>query len=587
MRGFITQGVILALAVLAIGGSFIAYTRAPQETDEDVGALRVFNIEQGGTGTSTSPALNKLLIGNADGDYIFIDKSDLTGSVSGDGVSNWLYQFGRLSPSTTVGIAIFASSTIGGGTGATGLTVLGNSTTTGILVVQGTGTSTLAGDLKLTGANSHVMSHGIYALDSAGLHIHSSNGTEIAALGAGGGSNATFYGGLNIDGTTRLATALNGLALLTSGTVSAAVADTDYQVPLTFGDGLTRTVNDVDVDTTQNISTLSNLTSNGFVKTSGGTGALSVDTTTYESGLTAGDGLTRTANDFDFDGGATPAGDLGGTWASPSVTDDSHAHTGTTLSGIDISSDTNLTADGTEIILTGDALSLGTSLSFLYGSTTALSGTNLNFTFSSTSQASTTGLTASRAHLTNATSSISFFSALGTFTNTIVTTLATFLNVTITGLLDLGGGVLEIPNGSAPTVDSIGELALDSTSNQLVLYGTAKKVYGDGNIYRTFTYATSTTWTGTTTLPIGVAYVAETWNGVRCFTDVGTVNVDFGDGTNYMNATTSKALNPAPVHTLSSNNTFTAGETRYIRMGTAASSPTRLSCTASISLTSD
>jgi hypothetical protein len=37
--------------------------------------------------------------------------------------------------------------------------------------------------------------------------------------------------------------------------------------------------------------------------------------TTY----TAGDALTLTANDFDFDGGASPGGELGGTWASPTV----------------------------------------------------------------------------------------------------------------------------------------------------------------------------------------------------------------------------------------------------------------------------
>jgi hypothetical protein len=79
---------------------------------------------------------------------------------------------------------------------------------------------------------------------------------------------------------------------------------------------------------------------------------------------TAGDALTLTGEDFDFDGGASPAGALGGTWASPTVDDDGHAHTGATLSGIDISADTNLTADGTEIVLTDDALSLGNSLTF-------------------------------------------------------------------------------------------------------------------------------------------------------------------------------------------------------------------------------
>ena len=49
-----------------------------------------------------------------------------------------------------------------------------------------------------------------------------------------------------------------------------------------------------------NILRLDNLASAGFVKTSA-IGTLSVDTTTYESGLTAGDGLTRTSNDFDCD----------------------------------------------------------------------------------------------------------------------------------------------------------------------------------------------------------------------------------------------------------------------------------------------
>lgn len=48
-----------------------------------------------------------------------------------DGVSNWLFNGTRLTPSTTVGIGVFASSTIGGATGATGLTINGGATTTG------------------------------------------------------------------------------------------------------------------------------------------------------------------------------------------------------------------------------------------------------------------------------------------------------------------------------------------------------------------------------------------------------------------------------------------------------------------------
>jgi len=51
---------------------------------------------------------------------------------------------------------------------------------------------------------------------------------------------------------------------------------------------------------------------------------------------TAGDALTLTGTDFDFDGGATPGGELGGTWASPTI-DSTHSgsahHSAVTLSG--------------------------------------------------------------------------------------------------------------------------------------------------------------------------------------------------------------------------------------------------------------
>jgi hypothetical protein len=52
---------------------------------------------------------------------------------------------------------------------------------------------------------------------------------------------------------------------------------------------LTRTGNTITVNTSQNINTLSNLTSNGLIKTSGGTGALSIATVgaDYSSGTAA------------------------------------------------------------------------------------------------------------------------------------------------------------------------------------------------------------------------------------------------------------------------------------------------------------
>jgi len=59
---------------------------------------------------------------------------------------------------------------------------------------------------------------------------------------------------------------------------------TDLNTTYLGGTGLTLTGNTFNVDTSQNISTLSNLTDNGFVVTTGGTGALSIDTSTYLTG---------------------------------------------------------------------------------------------------------------------------------------------------------------------------------------------------------------------------------------------------------------------------------------------------------------
>ena len=247
-----------------------------------------------------------------------------------------------------------------------------------------------------------------------------------------------------------------------------------YDQVTTAGDGLTRTVNDFDCDT-----------ASGTVF-----GCLSsANWTTFnnkQDTITAGDALTLTGTDIDFDGGATPSGDLGGTWASPSVTDDSHAHTGTTLSGIDISSDTNLTADGTEIILTDDALSLGTALTF------------------------TTG-----------TSTTSFFTGILTATNAFVNTLLTALNVTVTGVLDVSAGIFKLTNGANPTVDSAGETALNTSTMSLSIATSTSAI--ELPIYPPVRFAFNASSTGTSTL----ASLTTTPN----FNEVFTTGVCYLNGT--------------------------------------------------------
>ncbi|HVN56655.1 MAG TPA: hypothetical protein VMT63_00005, partial [Bacteroidales bacterium] len=89
------------------------------------------------------------------------------------------------------------------------------------------------------------------------------------------GKTFTSSNTLTLAGTDGSTLNIGGGGVLGSAAFTNAGA---YEVPLTFSTGLTRAGNTVTVNTTQNISTLSNLVSNGLVKTSGGTGALSIAT---------------------------------------------------------------------------------------------------------------------------------------------------------------------------------------------------------------------------------------------------------------------------------------------------------------------
>jgi hypothetical protein len=96
---------------------------------------------------------------------------------------------------------------------------------------------------------------------------------------------------------------------------------------------------------------------------------------------------------------------------------------------------------------------------------------------------------------------------------------------------------------------------------------------------RSFTYAT-TSWTGTTTIPLEVGY-GEVWNNVRCFTDTGTLNVDFYHASSHLNGINTQLNASTTVGTIpfSSNNTITSGDATKVDIGTPASSPTKLTCT--------
>jgi hypothetical protein len=155
-------------------------------------------------------------------------------------------------------------------------------------------------------------------------------GTADTAIGRAGAGEVGIYNGYNAStlGTLRVATqtqgdnstkaattayvdtaaatattaglkwdgGATGLVAATGRTSLALVPGTNVEVPLTFSTGLTRSTNTVTVNTSQNIATLSNLTTNGFVKTGGAVGTLSVDTATYQASntnLTSWAAITR------------------------------------------------------------------------------------------------------------------------------------------------------------------------------------------------------------------------------------------------------------------------------------------------------
>jgi hypothetical protein len=102
-------------------------------------------------------------------------------------------------------------------------------------------------------------------------------------------------------------------------------------------------------------------------------------------------------------------------------------------------------------------------------------------------------------------------------------------------------------------------------------------------LYPSVTIASTTLYGGaaTSTIPLGYAFKAETWTSVICGTTggtgVGTSTLRFGDGTNYTNTVT--ATTTPSIVTLSSNNTFVAGEKREIQIMTTAGSPNYITCT--------
>ncbi len=121
-----------------------------------------------------------------------------------------------------------------------------------------------------------------------------------------------------------------------------------------------------------------------------------------------------------------------------------------------------------------------------------------------------------------------------------------------------------------------------STTNISFIYASSTTAFVAGGQIQgfqslAFDYATTTAWTGTSTLKwAGTALAAETLLGVQCSTNVGTVVVLIGSGS----ASTSVAITTANTYTnFASPISISALDKRFYQFGTPATLPTYANCT--------
>jgi hypothetical protein len=112
----------------------------------------------------------------------------------------------------------------------------------------------------------------------------------------------------------------------------------------------------------------------------------------------------------------------------------------------------------------------------------------------------------------------------GSFQIDLDATLTGLTGITSTGAIDFGGAVLEISNGTNPTADDAGELAHDTTDNQLVL---DDYVVGRGvqRIWSVTVASTSPAFINAGLLPVPTELDGYTISRISCYTVGGTNKV--------------------------------------------------------------
>src|SRR3990167_5433399 len=321
-----------------------------------------------------------------------------------------------------------------------------------------------------------------------------------------------------------------------------------------------------------------------------------------------------------------------------------------TCATVDISADTNLAGD-TEVVLTGDALSLastiardtelpvganptgtigltavnGVATTFLRSDgapalsqsiTPTWTGAHIfaNITRSTTTSATTTNLFSTTASSTTLSVGTTF-----NFLGTVITNVATWfsglfdsnlatktladitgctdcLNATDiediyllddgdvgTGVYDFGGATsFEIPNGTGPTLNAIGQLAWDITSGNLAVSTstTGHVVIGGATttLYAFAVASTSPDFISGGTIELPAHFLAQTAIAVICEADAGTsVVINLSDSAASADSNAATCTTTSTQFQLTSNNSYAAYAAPRLEFGTITGSVDRLS----------
>lgn len=154
----------------------------------------------------------------------------------------------------------------------------------------------------------------------------------------------------------------------------------------------------------------------------------------------------------------------------------------------------------------------------------------------------------------------------------------TFTTLTVNTSGDFSGASLEIPNGTGPTVNAIGEIAWDTTSGNLIIATSTDATSAVLASATSTLYAFVLASTSPELVSGGIFNLPDHWLaqhviGVRCSVDGGTsvvINLS-DDGTNDTNATTCSTTEAQ--HGFTSNNDWIADEAIRLEVGTVTGSP--------------